>query len=124
MSDSKNTSMSDSKNTNMSDSKIFFSIGEVARLFDLNESTLRFWEKEFDNIQPKKTTKGFRQYTKADIENIRMVYHLVKEKGMTLVGAKKLIRDNKRKLSTKLELLDRLTTIKEELLAIKAEIKE
>lgn len=124
MSDSKNTSISDSKNTNMSDSKIFFSIGEVARLFDLNESTLRFWEKEFDNIQPKKTTKGFRQYTKADIENIRMVYHLVKEKGMTLVGAKKLIRDNKRKLSTKLELLDRLTTIKEELLAIKAEIKE
>lgn len=124
MSDSKNTSISDSKNTNMSDSKIFFSIGEVARLFDLNESTLRFWEKEFDNIQPKKTTKGFRQYTKADIENIRMVYHLVKEKGMTLVGAKKLIRDNKRKLSTKLELLDRLTAIKEELLAIKAEIKE
>ena len=116
--------MSDSKNTNISDSKIFFSIGEVAQLFDLNESTLRFWEKEFDSIQPKKTTKGFRQYTKADIENIRMVYHLVKEKGMTLVGAKKLIRDNKRKLSTKLELLDRLTTIKEELLAIKAEIKE
>lgn len=124
MFDSKNTSISDSKNTNMSDSKIFFSIGEVARLFDLNESTLRFWEKEFDNIQPKKTTKGFRQYTKADIENIRMVYHLVKEKGMTLVGAKKVIHDNKRKLSTKLELLDRLTAIKEELLAIKAEIKE
>lgn len=116
--------MSDSKNTNISDSKIFFSIGEVAQLFDLNESTLRFWEKEFDHIQPKKTTKGFRQYTKADIENIRMVYHLVKEKGMTLVGAKKVIHDNKRKLSTKLELLDRLTAIKEELLAIKAEIKE
>ena len=124
MSDSKNTNISDSKNTNMSDSKIFFSISEVARLFGLNESTLRFWEKEFDSIQPKKTTKGFRQYTKADIENIRMVYHLVKEKGMTLVGAKKVIHDNKRKLSTKLELLDRLTAIKEELLAIKAEIKE
>lgn len=124
MFDSKNTSISDSKNTNMSDSKIFFSIGEVARLFDLNESTLRFWEKEFDNIQPKKTTKGFRQYTKADIENIRMVYHLVKEKGMTLVGAKKVIHDSKRKLSTKLELLDRLNAIKEELVAIKAEIAE
>ena len=124
MSDSKNTNISDSKNTNMSDSKIFFSISEVARLFGLNESTLRFWEKEFDSIQPKKTTKGFRQYTKADIENIRMVLHLVKEKGMTMVGAKKLIRDNERKLSTKLELLDRLTAIREELLAIKAEIKE
>ncbi|MDD2560396.1 MAG: MerR family transcriptional regulator [Bacteroidales bacterium] len=116
--------MSDSKNTNISDSKIFFSIGEVAQLFDLNESTLRFWEKEFDHIQPKKTTKGFRQYTKADIEDIRMVYHLVKEKGMTLVGAKKVIRDSKRKLSTKLELLDKLNAIKEELLAIKTEISE
>ncbi len=116
--------MSDSKNTNTSDSKIFFSIGEVAQMFDLNESTLRFWEKEFDSIQPKKTTKGFRQYTKADIENIRMVYHLVKEKGMTLVGAKKVIHDSKRKLSTKLELLDRLNAIKEELVAIKAEIAE
>ena len=124
MSDSKNTGTSDSKNTILSDSKIFYSIGEVARMFDLNESTLRFWEKEFDSIQPKKTTKGFRQYTKADIENIRMVHHLVKERGMTLVGAKKVIRNNKRKLSAKVELLDRLNAIKEELVAIRDEITE
>ncbi len=124
MSDSKNTGTSDSKNTLLSDSKIFYSIGEVAQLFDLNESTLRFWEKEFDSIKPKKTTKGFRQYTKADIEDIRLVYHLVKERGMTLVGAKKVIRNNKRKLSTKVELLDRLNAIKEELMAIRDEITE
>jgi hypothetical protein len=71
MSDSKNTGTSDSKNIILSDSKIFYSIGEVARMFDLNESTLRFWEKEFDSIKPQKTTKGFRQYTKADIEEKR-----------------------------------------------------
>jgi DNA-binding transcriptional MerR regulator len=124
MSDSKNTGTSDSKNTILSDSKIFYSIGEVARMFDLNESTLRFWEKEFDSIKPQKTTKGFRQYTKADIEDIRLVYHLVKERGMTLVGAKKVIRNNKRKLSAKVELLDRLNAIKEELVAIRDEITE
>lgn len=108
----------------MSESKLFYSIGEVAQVFDLNESTLRFWEKEFDNIRPKKTTKGHRQYTKADIEEIRIVYHLVKEQGLTLVGAKNVIRSNKRKLSAKMELLNRLNTIKEEILAIRAEIKE
>lgn len=124
MSDSKNTGTSDSKNIILSDSKIFYSIGEVARMFDLNESTLRFWEKEFDSIKPKKATKGFRQYTKADIEDIRLVYHLVKERGMTLVGAKKVIRNNKRKLSAKVELLDRLNAIKEELVAIRDEITE
>ena len=64
--------------------KFYFSIGEVAQLFGLNESTLRFWEKEFDEISPRKTKKGTRYYRQEDIEQIRLIYHLVKERGMTI----------------------------------------
>lgn len=67
--------------------KLYYSIGEVAKMFDVNESLLRYWEKEFPIISPKKAGGNVRQYRKEDIENIRLVYHLVKEKGMTLQGA-------------------------------------
>lgn len=60
--------------------KLYYSISEVAKMFDVNESLLRFWEKEFPIIKPKKNAKGSRQYRKEDIENIRLIYHLVKEK--------------------------------------------
>ena len=63
--------------------KLYFSISEVAQMFDVNESTLRFWEKEFDQIRPRKTGKGTRSYRQEDIDAIRLVYHLVKERGMT-----------------------------------------
>ena len=66
--------------------KLYFSISEVAQMFDVNESTLRFWEKEFDQIRPRKTGKGTRSYRQEDIDAIRLVYHLVKERGMTLAG--------------------------------------
>ena len=74
-------------NTNK-DLKLYYSISEVARMFDVNESLLRYWEKEFPIISPKKAGGNIRQYRKEDIENIRLVYHLVKEKGMTLVPLK------------------------------------
>lgn len=61
--------------------KLYFSISEVAQMFDVNESTLRFWEKEFDQIRPRKTGKGTRSYRQEDIDAIRLVYHLVKERG-------------------------------------------
>ena len=73
----------------LANKKIYYSIREVAALFGVNESLLRFWEKEFPKqIAPRKTAKGTRQYTEQDIENIRLVYHLVKERKMSLSGAR------------------------------------
>lgn len=68
--------------------KIYWSISEVAEMLNVSLSLLRFWENEFDNIQPRKNRKGDRYYNKKDIENLKMIYHLVKEKGYTLKGAK------------------------------------
>jgi len=68
--------------------KIFYSIGEVAKMFDVNTSHIRFWSKQFDVIKPATNKKGNRMYTMVDIENFKVIYHLVKEKGFTLKGAK------------------------------------
>src|ERR1017187_6554343 len=73
--------------------KLFYSITEVADLLKVNASLIRFWEKEFEFLKPRKTAKGNRTYTKKDIENIRLVYHLVKEKGFTLQGAKDKLKE-------------------------------
>jgi DNA-binding transcriptional MerR regulator len=75
--------------------KVYFSISEVAELIKVNQSLLRYWETEFTNIQPKKTKKGDRLYTKKDIENIKIIFHLLKEKGFTIEGAKKYLRETK-----------------------------
>ena len=77
------------------DLKMYYSIGEVAKMFNVNESLLRYWEKEFPIISPRKAGGNIRQYRKEDIDNIRLVYHLVKEKGMTLQGAKQRLKANK-----------------------------
>ena len=68
--------------------KLYYGIGEVARAFNVNTSLIRFWEKEFDVIQPKKNAKGNRKFTPQDIKNLEFIYHLVKERGFTLEGAK------------------------------------
>lgn len=102
--------------------KLFYSIGEVAEMFGVNESLLRFWEKEFDTIRPRKNAKGTRTYTKDDIEDVRLVFFLVKEKGMTLAGAKKRIKEQKRAVTAQVELLGRLQKIKSELLSVRAEL--
>ena len=101
------------------DLKLFYSIGEVAKMFGINESTLRFWEKEFDIINPRKSGKGTRYYKKEDIENVRLVFHLVKERGLTLAGAKQKIKDNPENTKKNEEVVARLKGIKEELLALK-----
>lgn len=101
------------------DLKLFYSIGEVAKMFGINESTLRFWEKEFDIINPRKSGKGTRYYKKEDIENVRLVFHLVKERGLTLAGAKQKIKDNPESTKKNEEVVARLKGIKEELLALK-----
>ena len=75
--------------------KLFYPIGEVAKMFDVNTSLIRFWEKEFDIIKPKKNNKGNRLFTQQDVDNFHIIFHLVKERGMTLSGAKKKLKENK-----------------------------
>ena len=93
--------------------KLYFSISEVAQMFDVNESTLRFWEKEFDQIRPRKTGKGTRSYRQEDIDAIRLVYHL------TLAGARQKLKENPETTIRHEEIVNRLKQIKEELLAMK-----
>ena len=95
--------------------KLYYSIAEVADMFGVNASLLRFWEKEFPQISPRTTGRGIRQYRKEDVETIGLIYHLVKEKGLTLPGARQRLKDNK-------EATVRNYEIKEELLAIKKEL--
>jgi DNA-binding transcriptional MerR regulator len=99
--------------------KLYYSIGEVASMFDVNESLLRYWEKEFETIRPKKNIKGTRSYTKDDIEAIKLIYYLVKEKKMTLTGAKKQIKDQKKTVSSQVEITERLKKVKAGLLEMK-----
>ena len=91
-------------------------------MFNVNESLLRYWEKEFPIISPKKAGGNIRQYRKEDIENIRLVYHLVKEKGMTLQGAKQKLKMNKETTIRTTEILDRLKLIREELVSMRKEL--
>lgn len=99
--------------------KLYYSISEVAQMFEVNESTLRFWEKEFDVIRPRKTAKGTRFYKQEDIDSIRLIYHLVKERKMTLAGARQKLKDNKGTTVRQEDIVNRLKQIKEELLSMK-----
>ena len=109
-------------NTNK-DLKQNYSIGEVAKIFDVNETLLRFWEQEFPQIKPKKTTgRNIRQYTKADIEQIRIIYDLVKVRGLKLAAARELLKKNKEGTEQKLDVVARLRAIKEELLMIRSNL--
>ena len=105
-------------NTNK-DLKMYYSISEVAKMFNVNESLLRYWEKEFPIIAPRKAGGNVRQYRKEDIENIRLVYHLVKEKGMTLQGAKQRLKANKERTVQTAEIVERLKQIREELVNLR-----
>lgn len=87
-------------------------------MFNVNASLIRFWEKEFDNIRPKKNNKGDRFFTKQDIDNIRIIYHLVKERGLTLKGAKKKLKENKEDTVNNIEVISRLNKIRELLLEL------
>ena len=103
--------------------KILYSIQEVAKMFDVNASTLRYWEKEFDSIRPYKSDKGTRQYRGEDIEAIRLVHHLVREKGLTISGAKQQLKDNKGKVVQTEEVIRRLKSVRSELLTMREEIE-
>lgn len=102
--------------------KRYYSIGEVATAFDVNTSLIRFWEKEFDVLQPKKNAKGNRKFTPADIKNLEFIYHLVKERGFTLEGAKIHLKENKKKTLDNFEIIRKLEIVKAALLKIKDQL--
>lgn len=93
--------------------KIYYSIGEVAEMFHVAPSLIRFWESEFEIIQPKKNRKGNRQFTREDIDHVRTIYHLVKEKGFTLQGAKEMLKNDSQAVKDKMEMLDSLKRIRQ-----------
>ena len=95
--------------------KRYYTIGEVAKTFQVNTSLLRFWEKEFKEIQPKKKSSGVRKYTPQDIQNIKLIFHLLKEKGMTIEGAKNHLKNSKSSEGNKMDVLKKLEHIKKEL---------
>ncbi|KAB8151691.1 MerR family transcriptional regulator [Kordia sp. TARA_039_SRF] len=99
--------------------KLYYSIGEVAKAFDVNASLIRFWEKEFDEIQPKKNAKGNRKFTPEDIKHLELIYHLVKERGFTLEGAKVHLKEEKKKTLSNFEIIRKLQHIRAELVKIK-----
>lgn len=101
--------------------KRYYSIGEVAKAFEVKPSLLRFWEKEFKEIQPKKKESGTRKYTPETVKTIQFIYHLVKEKGMTISGAKKQL-EMKSSESNFVLLLNKLEGIKAELELLKSNL--
>lgn len=117
--------------------KLYYTIGEVADMFSVNTSLIRFWEKEFNLIQPKKSKKGNRMFTPKDIENFNKIYHLVKTNGYTLEGAKKALKskqtmndskestNSNQQLTETLEvnhsLVQKLEEIKQKLIRLKNE---
>jgi DNA-binding transcriptional MerR regulator len=106
----------------MSESKLYYSIGEVAEMFNVNASLIRFWEKEFDIIKPKKNNKGNRLFTVQDIDNLKIIYHLVKERGFTLDGAKNKLKNNRKETIENVEIVQSLQQIKKFLLELKEEL--
>ncbi len=102
--------------------KLYYGIGEVADAFGVNTSLIRFWEKEFDVLKPKKNAKGNRKFTPQDIKNLELIYHLVKERGFTLEGAKTHLKENKQKTLDTFEIIRKLNGVKAELLKIKEQL--
>ncbi len=102
--------------------KMYYGIGEVADAFDVNASLIRFWEKEFDILKPKKNAKGNRKFTPEDIKNLELIYHLVKERGFTLEGAKIHLKEQKQEALDNFDIIRKLESIRGQLLKIKEQL--
>lgn len=102
--------------------KLYYSMGEIAKAFNVNQSLIRFWDKEFDILKPKKNAKGNRMFTPEDVKNLQLIYHLVKERGFTLEGAKIHLKEGQKKTLDKFEIIRKLETIKTQLINIKNEL--
>ncbi len=105
-----------------SDNKLFYKISEVAKMFDVNISAIRFWEKQFDILKPKRNNKGNRLFTKNDIKNMQIIHHLLKERGFTVEGAKKKLKDNKTDTINNIEIVKHLKEIRGFLINLKNEL--
>lgn len=99
-------------------------MGEVAELLDVNTTTIRFWESRFPILKPHRNKKGNRMFTPTDVENLKLIYHLVKEQGMTLEGANKALGSNRNEVMRRAEIVERLLSVKSMLLEIKQELFE
>lgn len=99
--------------------KHYYSIGEVAKMFDVSTSLIRFWEGQFSILKPKKNRKGNRLFTTKDIDNLHAIYHLLRERGYTIEGAKKKLKENKTDVFKQVEIVRSLKKIKQFLLSIK-----
>ena len=104
--------------------KKYYGISEVAEQFNVAESLLRYWEKEFSNIKPRKSGRGVRQYTKEDIEEVRLVYNLLKVRGMKIAAAKAVLSKNKKAAHDTSEVINRLQAVRDQLLSINRELGE
>lgn len=102
--------------------KRYYNIGEVAKAFDVNSSLIRFWEKEFDVLKPKKNAKGNRKFTPEDIKKLQFIYHLVKERGFTLEGAKIHLKEERHKSLNNFEIIRKLESVKSQLIRIKNQL--
>jgi len=102
--------------------KRYYGIGEVAKAFNVNTSLIRFWEREFDVLKPKKNAKGNRKFTPEDIKHLQFIYHLVKERGFTLEGAKTHLKEEKKKTLSNFEIIRKLEGIKTQLKKIKNQL--
>ena len=108
----------------MAETKLYYSMGEVAEMFDVNPSLIRHWESKFDCVKPHKNKKGNRMFSPQDVEKLKLIYHLVKERGMTLEGANKVLkRRSDSDLSREMELLERLQRIRASLVEVREELK-
>ena len=99
--------------------KVYYSIGEVAKMFGVNTSLIRFWENEFDIIKPRKNKKGNRMFTRNDVDNFHIIYHLVKERGFTLNGAKIKLKEKNTDYFENIQLIKTLKNLKAFLLEVK-----
>lgn len=102
--------------------KILYSMGEVCEMFDVNPSLIRFWEKKFDILKPKKNAKGNRLFTVVDVENLKIIYHLVKERGLTLSGAEQEMREHRLQLRQGLSVIELLQRVRSTLVELKQEL--
>ena len=104
--------------------KLLYSMGEVSEMFDVNPSLIRYWESQFDVLRPKKNKKGNRLFTPEDVQMLKLIYHLVKEQGMTLEGAKRSLKQNRGSVARDSELLERLQRVRALLVEVREDLKE
>jgi len=109
-------------NIELSKDKLYYSMGEVADALGVNQSLIRFWDKEFDILKPKKNAKGNRMFTQEDVKNLQLIYHLVKERGFTLEGARTHLKESKKKTLDKFDIINKLEGIKATLVNLKNEL--